>query len=171
MPRRERGHGQAAAACVGPFYKAALQHVAVNTPVADRPRINQTFANAVRRCALVQPTCCVVADRKSYPKLATTAQENGTFDNQMEDGVNAGATWSIWLWQYGPAASERMAPCPRRTPATASLDKAKVLPGTRSRVLTGQGHHTRRNGATRHGADGRCTARLSWTRLSWTRRG
>ena len=84
-------------------YEIVLQHVAVDAPAADRPRLNCMFANAARWYALVQPAFCVVANDKSYPELVTTAWENGVFDNQMEDGANAGATWSIWFRRYGPA--------------------------------------------------------------------
>ena len=65
-------------------YEAVLQHVVVNAPVTDRPRLNHTFANATQQCALVQPAFCVVTDSESYPELATMVQENGAFDNQME---------------------------------------------------------------------------------------
>ena len=58
-------------------YEAALQHVTVDAPAADRPRLDRSFANAARRCALVQPAFRVVADGESYPELATTARENG----------------------------------------------------------------------------------------------
>ena len=83
--------------------EAALQHVTVDAPAADRPGLDRTFANAARQCALVQPAFRVVADGESYPELATTARENGVFGNQMEGGANAGATWSIWFRRYGPA--------------------------------------------------------------------
>ena len=83
-------------------YKAALQHVTVNAPAADRPRLDRTFANAVRWCTHVQPAFCVIADGKSYPELATRARENGEFGNHMESGTNAGVTWSIRLRRYGP---------------------------------------------------------------------
>ena len=55
-------------------YEAALQHVTVDPPAADRPRLDRSFANAARRCALVQPVFRVVADSESYPELATTAR-------------------------------------------------------------------------------------------------
>ena len=84
-------------------YKVALQHVSVDAPTVDRPRLNCVFANAARRCALVQPAFHVVADGESYPELATTAREIRAFGNLMEGGANAGTTWSIWLRRYGPA--------------------------------------------------------------------
>ena len=106
-------------------YEAALQHVTVDTPVADRPRLDRMFANAAQRCALVQPTFCAIAGDESYYELAMAVRENGALDNQMEGGDN------------GPAAVERTTPCLRRTPATTSLDEAEVLLVTKRRVLTG----------------------------------
>ena len=69
----------------------------------DQPQLDRTSANAARWCAIVQPAFRVVADGESYPELATTARENGAFDNRIEGGANAGATWSIRLRRYSPA--------------------------------------------------------------------
>jgi hypothetical protein len=109
-------------------------------------------------CALVRYVFRAVVNGESYPKLTTRAQENGMCDNQMEGGANLGATLSIRLRWYDPAVG-------------GTDDEAKVLPGTRPRVLAGKGHHTQKNEATSCGADGQCPARLSWMRLSWPRQG
>ena len=54
--------------------------------------LDRTFANAARRCTLVQSVFLVATDGENYPDLATTARENGTIDNQIEGGGNGGAT-------------------------------------------------------------------------------
>ena len=99
--------------------EAALQHVTVDAPAADRPGLDRTFANAARQCALVQPAFRVVADGESYPELATTAWENGAFGNQMESGANSGATPHACYGKPGRGQS-------------ATRDEAKDSEGTRS---------------------------------------
>ena len=170
-PRRKRGRWQVAAVHAGLGYKAALQRVTGDAPAVDRPQLNRTFTYAALRYALVQPLVRVVANGKSYTNLATMARENGTFHNQMEGGTNAGATWLIQLQSTAQRVVGQTTQCPRPTPSKASLDEAEVLPGTRTRVLTGQNRQKRRNEARRRGADRRCPARLLWMRLSWLRRG
>ena len=151
-------------------YEATLQHVSVNAPVVDWPRPDHTFANAVRRCMFVQPafaTSPTTRATQSWPRrhgrtgrLTTRWRAGPTRARPGRSGSGGTAQW----------AAGQMAPCPRRTPATVSLDEAEVLPGTRPRVLTGRYRQKRRNEATRRGADGRCPMRLSWTRLSGPRR-
>ena len=121
-------------------YEAALQHVTVDPPAAGRPRLDRSFANAARRCALVQPAFRVIADGESYPELATTARENGAFGNQMESEANAGATWSIRLRRYGPVGSgtDGAVPAPHACYGkpgrgrSATRDEAEGSDGTRS---------------------------------------
>ena len=89
---------------------------------------------------LVQPAFSVFADGKSYPKLATTARENGSLDNQIKAEANAGATWSIRLRRYGPAGGGRddTVPAPHACydkpgrGQSATCNEAKGSDGTRS---------------------------------------
>ena len=70
----------------------------------------------------MQPVFYVIANDNSYPGLVTMVHKNGAFDNQMEGGANAGATWSIQFRWYRPAGGNQRAarqtpPCPHQTPA------------------------------------------------------
>ena len=58
-------------------YEIALQHVDVDVPAMNRPRLDRAFANTARQFALVRTAFRVVADSESYPGLAETVCENG----------------------------------------------------------------------------------------------
>ena len=73
-------------------YKVVLQYITVDAPTVDWPRLDRTFANAARRCALVQPAVCAAANGESYPKLTMMVREIRVFGNYMEGGANAGTT-------------------------------------------------------------------------------
>ena len=78
--------------------------VALGTGVPRRNCRRGRVTNAERRCLIVQPDFFVVVNDERYPELVTKVRENGTFNKQMEGGANAGATWSIRLRRYVPAA-------------------------------------------------------------------
>jgi hypothetical protein len=92
-------------------YESAMQYVVIsdNNDSCDRidclinrpALLTNLFRSTVERCSLVRRMVRVVAVGDSYEDVANAALKNGSFEDMMENGVNADATWSIRLRRYG----------------------------------------------------------------------
>jgi hypothetical protein len=89
-------------------YESALQYVVIRNTTCDpfdsifnQPAVlTNLIRNTVERCSLVRTMLHIVAQGNSYEETANDALKNGSFDDMMENGDNANATWSIRLRRY-----------------------------------------------------------------------
>ncbi|KAL3780334.1 hypothetical protein HJC23_008264 [Cyclotella cryptica] len=93
-------------------YESAMQYVVISdnndflNPISsfiNQLTLTNLLRSTVERCSLVRRMVRVVAIGDSYAEVAEEALKNGSFEDMMENGVNAHATWSIRLRRYGSA--------------------------------------------------------------------
>ncbi|KAL7544347.1 hypothetical protein ACHAWF_008716 [Thalassiosira exigua] len=85
-------------------YESAMQYAVPSLPPCvelDTFALDEVFQNTVERCSLVRTAFRVAAAGQSYEELATAALEDGSFDDLMDGGRHANATWSVRLRRYG----------------------------------------------------------------------
>ncbi|KAL7535387.1 hypothetical protein ACHAXR_006450 [Thalassiosira sp. AJA248-18] len=101
-------------------YESAMQYTTISLPtpvtdeimsntdltIIDQSTLSEIFQTTIQRCSLIRTAFQIVSEGESYEDLAMKALDNHSFEDIMEGGVNADATWSIRLRRYGPMEEE-----------------------------------------------------------------
>ncbi len=67
---------------------------------------NDVLIRTVERCALIRSIFEIVAEADTYPQLAQNAIDSRHFQDMMEGGSRANATWRVRLRQYGSSVDD-----------------------------------------------------------------
>ncbi len=67
---------------------------------------NDVLIRTVERCSLIRSIFEIVAEADTYPRLAQNAIHSQHFQDMMEGGSRANATWRVRLRQYGSSVDD-----------------------------------------------------------------